>query len=60
MYNNTPEDVENAGAEMDADVAEKNAEEVRKCCVCESTADVKRCSGCKSTWYCSKECQKSH
>ena len=42
-----------------AEVAEENVEE-RKCCVCESITDVKRCSGCKSAWYCSKKCQKSH
>ena len=32
----------------------------KKCCVCETTENVKRCSKCKSTYYCSTECQKSH
>ena len=46
-------------------VAELPSEEkpdvgVKKCCVSESTVNVKRCSKCKSTHYCSTECQKSH
>ena len=61
MYNNTPVEVEDVGADVDDDVAEENADaEARKCCVCESVTNLKRCSGCKSTWYCSKKCQKSH
>ena len=31
-----------------------------KCCVCGSANDVKRCSQCKATLYCSKQCQKDH
>ena len=34
--------------------------EVEKCCVCGSTANVKRCGGCRATSYCSKKCQRSH
>ena len=41
--------------------AEVDTPEVEKCCcVCNSTEDLKRCSKCKSTIYCSKSCQKSH
>ena len=61
VYNNTPVEVEDVGADVDDDVAEENADaEARKCCVCDSVTNLKRCSGCKSTWYCSKKCQKSH
>ena len=34
--------------------------ESEKCCVCGSTANVRRCGGCRATSYCSKKCQKSH
>ena len=30
------------------------------CCVCGETENVRRCGRCKSTAYCSKECQISH
>ena len=33
---------------------------VEVCCVCGESEDVKRCSRCKATTYCSKECQRSH
>ena len=29
-------------------------------CVCGSTANVRRCGGCRATSYCSKKCQRSH
>ena len=33
----------------------------KKCCaVCQSTEKLRRCSHCKSTWYCSKKCQIEH
>ena len=34
--------------------------DVKTCCVCGSTENVKRCSKCKCTHYCSTGCQKSH
>mmetsp|Transcript_33755 Transcript_33755/g.85422 ORF Transcript_33755/g.85422 Transcript_33755/m.85422 type:complete len:1314 (-) Transcript_33755:702-4643(-) len=37
---------------------------LRKCAACAKTeaasGDFKRCSQCKSVWYCDKECQKGH
>jgi len=32
---------------------------IPKCCVCSSDAS-KRCSKCKMTWYCTRECQVAH
>ena len=40
------------------DIADINAP-VKKCCVCKKE-NVKRCSRCHSTHYCSKACQESH
>ena len=39
---------------------EESLGNVMKCCVCGSEENVQVCGGCKSTKYCSKECQKSH
>ncbi len=33
---------------------------VKKCCVCSSTEDLKRCAKCKLAVYCSKKCQTGH
>ena len=35
-------------------------EEEEECCVCSSTVNVRRCSECHATSYCSRKCQKSH
>ena len=45
------------GARLASDGTPSNVE---CCCVCGETENVKRCSRCKSTIYCSKICQKSH
>ena len=34
--------------------------EINVCCVCASTDNVRKCGGCKSTFYCSKKCQVDH
>ena len=47
---------------MDGDrlACEETPSNMEVCCVCGETEDVKRCSRCKATTYCSKECQWSH
>ena len=39
---------------------ETPVKKVNCCCVCGSEDQVQRCSKCKMTWYCSKDCQRSH
>ena len=34
--------------------------ELDVCCVCGLEENIRRCSGCKSARYCSKECQRQH
>ena len=41
-------------------VTEDCTENSLSCCVCGSTEEVKRCSKCKTTFYCSKKCQRAH
>ena len=48
-------DVDQVGEEL------TSGEEIPEvCCVCGSEENVRKCSGCHATKYCSKRCQKSH
>ena len=49
-------------ADMEGDklAHEETPSESEVCCVCGETEDLKRCSRCKATTYCSKLCQRSH
>ena len=65
MPTDTPSDVvedvdKSSVAEVDDEADEKVDEKVEECCVCSSAENVRRCSGCHATSYCSRKCQKSH
>lgn len=52
--------IESLGHEGDGPELKIETPKFVKCCVCAKTENVLRCSGCHSTHYCSKECQRSH
>ena len=61
MATDTPSDVVEE-VEKSSDIVESAEvnENVEKCCVCSSVENVRRCSGCHATSYCSRKCLKSH
>lgn len=51
-----------SGAAGHSDVPGRMESESRMCAGCGASAGVKlrKCAGCSATWYCGKECQRTH